>query len=296
MSAPSPITVVTVNYNAGNGLRTLVTELMAEPQVDCITVVDNASHDGSLDFLSRISDPRVTLVQNPSNMGFAIACNQGAAMATTDYLLFINPDCHIHDDALASLLHCLELSLDTGMAGPLILNSDGSEQRGCRRYLPNPRRALMRVLGLGRPGADGHVAGFDLTDTPLPTQPVEMEAISGACMLIRREVFQRLNGWDEGYFLHCEDLDLCMRLKLAGSRILFVPRAVVSHTGGVSSRGRNVFVLWHMHRGMWRYFSKFEYAASPFWLTFLVWSGIWSRFLTLLPGACFASVRADGKG
>lgn len=295
MNASAPITAVTVNYNAGEGLRALVTALAAEPQVGRIAVVDNASRDGSLGFLTGNSDPRVTLVQNPRNLGFAAACNQGAALATTDYLLFINPDCRIHGSALASLLHCLESNLDAGMAGPLILNTDGSEQRGCRRYLPDPQRALMRVLGLGKPDAYGRVAGVDLTGAPLPSGPAEVEAISGACMLVRRGIFEKIGGWDEGYFLHCEDLDLCMRLRRAGFRTLFVPDALVTHVQGVSSRGLKVFVLWHKHRGMWRYFSKFQRSMSSAWLIALVWFGIWARFLVLLPGAWLASMGARSE-
>lgn len=290
--AGSPVSAIIVNYNAGQGLADCVVALLAQPQVAGIWVVDNASSDGSPDFL-RVQgyDARVHLLVNAENRGFAAACNQGAALAESEHLLFINPDCRIGEGALAKLLTCLKAHPDTGMAGPLILNSDGSEQRGCRRYLPNPRRALMRVLGADQPDADGRVAGFDLTGTPLPPGPALVEAISGACMLVRRELFERVGGWDEGYFLHCEDLDLCMRLNLAGSRIMFVPDAVVSHAQGVSSRGRQVFVLWHKHRGMWRYFSKFQRTANPFWLTGLVAFGIAGRFLLLSPGALLSRLK-----
>lgn len=256
-----------------------------------IVVVDNASSDGSQAFLEgQTRDPRVQFIKNDMNRGFAAACNQGAALADTPYLLFINPDCRIESGASMRLLALMQARPDVGMAGPLILNADGSEQRGCRRYLPNPRRALMRVLGLDAPDAHGQVAGFDLTGTPLPSRPADVEAISGACMLVRREVLTRLGGWDEGYFLHCEDLDICMRFGRGNQKIVFVPDATVTHVQGVSSRGRNVFVLWHKHRGMWRYFAKFQRAASPAWLTALVWAGIWSRFLLLLPRAWVTSM------
>lgn len=293
MGQASVVTAVTVNYNAGKTLRELVGSLAAEADFASIIVVDNASSDGSQGFLgAQVGDPRVLLIQNSENRGFAAACNQGAALADTPYILFINPDCRIEREALERLISSMEARADAGMAGPLILNADGSEQRGCRRYLPDPRRALMRILHLDRPGADGRVAGFDLTGTPLPPAPIEVEAISGACMLVRRKVFTRVGGWDEGYFLHCEDLDICMRFARAGSKVVFVPEAVVTHLQGVSSRGRNVFVLWHKHRGMWRYFNKFQRTASPPWFTALVWTGIWSHFLLLLPRAWFASVFA----
>ncbi|MFI4967624.1 MAG: glycosyltransferase family 2 protein [Gammaproteobacteria bacterium] len=286
------VSAVVVNYNAGTILGDLIRSLIAQDLITHVVVVDNASSDGSLQRLeNEVRDPRLRLVRNADNRGFAAACNQGAALVDSHYLLFINPDCRMDTGALSQLLAVLRDDPCAGMAGPLILNADGSEQRGCRRYLPDPRRALMRVLGFGKPDAQGKVAGFDLTGTPLPSGPTEVEAISGACMLLKREVYAKLGGWDEGYFLHCEDLDLCMRLRSVGMRTLFVPDARVTHVQGVSSRGRKVFVLWHKHRGMWRYFTKFQRAASPVWLTALVWFGIWSRFLMLLPDAWLASLR-----
>jgi GT2 family glycosyltransferase len=254
-------------------------------------VVDNASRDASLGFPA-LSDSRVTLIRNHENRGFGAACNQGAAVAEGEYLLFINPDCRLPAGALTRLTASLDARPDAAMLGPLVLNVDGSEQRGCRRRLPDPRNALMRVLHLHGPDAGGRVAGFDLTGTPLPPGPEPVEAISGACMLVRRGVFEELGGWDPGYFLHCEDLDLCMRLKRAGKAVLFVPDVSVIHVQGVSSRGRPLFVLWHKHRGMWRYFNKFQRGSSPPWLTALVALGIGARFLLLAPGALLSRLRS----
>lgn len=285
------VSAVIVNYNAGAILCDLVAALLTMPEVARVVVVDNASADGSAEHLAgTIRDPRFELLRNDANRGFAAGCNQGAARANSSCLLFINPDCRFEAGALMRLLAALQARPDAGMAGPLLLGPDGREQRGCRRYLPDPRRALLRVLGLGGPGADGRVGGFDLAGTPLPAAAAEVEAISGACMLVKRDVYARVGGWDEGYFLHCEDLDLCMRFALHGAKVLFVPDAVVDHVQGVSSRGRNVFVSWHKHRGMWRYYGKFQRPRSPAWLTALVWVGIWSRFLLLLPGAWLASL------
>ena len=289
------ITAVIVNYNAGETLGAVVGSLTAEREVARVIVVDNASSDGSLERLAGAASAHVELIRNTSNLGFAAGCNRGAAVADTPYLLFINPDCRVETGALPRLLTVLQSRNDAAMAGPLILGSDGREQRGCRRYLPDPRRGLMRVLGLGGPGANGWVGGFDLTGTPLPEAPAAVEAISGACMLVKRDAYVQVGGWDEGYFLHCEDLDLCMRFGLQGLRVLFVPDAIVHHTQGVSSRGRSVFVSWHKHRGMWRYFTKFQRRTSPIWLAALVWLGIWSRFLLLLPRAWSASLGGSGQ-
>ena len=289
MSAAA-VTAVTVNYNAGPLLRGLVDSLAGQAGLVRTVVVDNASTDGSLAFLDA-PHPGVSVVRNPANRGFGAACNQGAAAASGRYLLFINPDCRMPAGALARLTAVLEAHPQVGMVGPLVLNSDGSEQRGCRRYLPDPRRALMRVLGLHKPDAQGRVAGFDLTGTPLPDAPVPVEAVSGACLLIRADLFEKLGGWDAGYFLHCEDFDLCMRVQRAGAQVLFVPDVSVSHVQGASSRGRPVFVLWHKHRGMWRYYRKFLRASNPAWLTALVYIGIHARFLLLAPGAWISRLR-----
>lgn len=286
------VTAITVNYNAGPLLRGLVESLAGQTGLVRTVVVDNASRDGSLAFLEHATHPAVSVMRNAANRGFSAACNQGAAVAETPYLLFINPDCRPAPGALARLVDVMDHHPDVAMAGPLVLNVDGSEQRGCRRFLPNPRRAMMRVLHLHQPDKQGKVAGFDLTGTPLPDRPIPVEAISGACMLIRRDAFRQLGGWDEGYFLHCEDLDLCMRLKRAGRQVLFVPDAVVSHVQGASSRRRPVFVLWHKHRGMWRYYSKFLKAGYPAWFTALVWVGVWSRAVLLTPGAMLSRLRS----
>ena len=283
--AGQSVTAVTVNYNGGPVLRGLIDSLEGQPELARVVVVDNASRDDSLAGIAPERDPRLTLIRNDSNRGFSAACNQGAARAEGRYLLFVNPDCRVPRGALRRLVDVLDARADVGMVGPLVLNSDGSEQRGCRRYLPDAKRALMRTLGLHKPDRHGKVAGFDLTGTPLPDQPTAVEAISGACLLIRRELFERLQGWDEKYFLHCEDLDLCMRVKLAGSTVLFVPDVTVSHAQGASSKRRPLFVLWHKHRGMLRYYLKYHRHSSPFWLTALVVPGIAARFLMLAPGA-----------
>ena len=284
------VTAVVVNYNTGEHLHALVNLLAADPEVAKIVVVDNCSTDSSLNFLVVRPNLRLRLIRNDRNRGFGAACNQGAAQAETPYLLFINPDCVFPSGVLARLTVLLDARPEVAMLGPLILNGDGSEQRGCRRYLPNPRRALMRVLRLDHPDSQCRVSGFDLAGTPLPSVPTEVEAISGACMLVRRDALIKAGLWDEGYFLHCEDLDLCMRFKQVGRKILFVPDVAVIHHKGQSSQRRPVFVLWHKHRGMWRFYNKFYRASYPMPFNTLVLCGIWARFSILAIPAGFSAL------
>jgi GT2 family glycosyltransferase len=163
------------------------------------------------------------------------------------------------------------------MAGCLLCNPDGSEQRGGRRRLPTLSTAFERVLKFNRL-FPGRQSGFDLAGTPLPAEPVEVEAISGAFMFVRKAGLDAVGAMDEGYFLHCEDLDWCMRFKLAGWKILFVPDVRVTHAQGSSSRNTPVAVEYHKHRGMLRYYRKFHRSTYPLVLFWLVTLAVWSRF------------------
>jgi len=119
---------------------------------------------------------------------------------------------------------------------------------------------------------------FHLHKQPLPDSPIEVEAISGACMLVKRDVMEDVGLWDEGYFLHCEDLDWCMRFRQKGWKILFVPDARIIHVQRVSSQSSPVFVEWHKHKGMVRFYRKFFHHQYPGALMWLVTVGVWLRF------------------
>ena len=273
--------VVIVNYNAGALLSDCVASIFAEG-VDRIIVVDNASADGSLDALERIDQakPLLTVIRNQANLGFAKACNIGAEASSAGRILFLNPDCVLSIGALAKMISTVESSPRIGMVGGFLSNPDGSEQPGGRRVFPTPKRAFMRAFGLSRlakffPEA---FSDFLLHKETLPTVPVVVEAISGACMLVKRAVVDQVGVWDEAYFLHCEDLDWCMRMRLAGWNILFVPSAKITHALGVCSKSRPFFVEWHKHRGMVRFYRKFfrhQYPGVVMWLVIL---GVWFRF------------------
>lgn len=273
------ISTIIVNYNAGSLLRSCVASLLACPQAIEIIIVDNASSDGSLNGLDEI--PQVILVRNSANLGFAAACNIGIKASTAPYLLFLNPDCDLDGDALAPLLTDLQRNDQVGMVGGLLLNWDGTEQAGGRRAVPTPWRSFVRAFGLHRL-ADrwpNIFYDFHLHKQPLPAESLEVEAISGACMLVKRKALDDVGLWDEGYFLHCEDLDWCMRFRQKGWKILFVPAARINHALGACSRSRRVFVEWHKHKGMLRFYRKFFSQEYPGVMMWLVTAGVWLRFV-----------------
>ncbi len=272
------ISAIIVNYNAGELLRGCVDSLLNCLLEIEIIVVDNASTDGSLDALAGL--PNVHILKNMTNVGFATACNIGVRVASAPFLLFLNPDCFFKPGPLISLLDAMRADEHVGMAGGLLVNLDGTEQAGGRRAVPTPWRSFVRAFGLARFSNRWPRLFFDfhLHQQPLPDHAIGVEAISGACMMVKREALQDVGEWDEGYFLHCEDLDWCMRFRQKGWKILFVPSAQITHVLGVSSRSRPIFVEWHKHRGMIRFYRKFFRHQYPGLLMGLVAVGVWLRF------------------
>ncbi len=281
MSA-APLSAVIVNYNGGALLERCVLAVMASdyPAIERIIISDNASADDSLRAIRSLAktDARVRVIENGANIGFAAANNRALPCVAGDYLLFVNPDCVIEAGTLSRMAAVMDANPDAGMAGCLVLNTDGSEQRGCRRNLPTPWSALARVFKFNLL-FPGRATGFDLTGMPLPAAPAEVEAISGAFMFVRKSALDAVGPMDEAYFLHCEDLDWCMRFRQAGWKILFVPDARATHVGGASSQTAPVAVEFHKHRGMLRYYRKFHGARYPLALLWLVTVGVWLRFI-----------------
>lgn len=272
--------VVIVNYNAGAWLVRAVRSVIGDAA--SVIVVDNGSADDSLARLEQSfgQDARLRIIRAGRNLGFSAGCNRGLAESASPLVLFLNPDCRMLPGSLARLKAVLDSEPGAGMVGGFLANPDGSEQLGGRREIPLPGKAFVRAFRLDRlwPG----LASFELQTAPLPGAPVPVEAISGALMLVRRSVLDEIGGWDEGYFLHCEDLDLCMRIRQRGWRILFVPDAPVVHEKGACSRARPVFVEWHKHLGMMRFYRKFFRARYPGLLLWMVYGGVCLRFLAVI--------------
>lgn len=274
------IGAIIVNYNAGEYLSECVDKIL--PQVDQVVIVDNCSSDNSQNLLgnSLASGLPVSVICNDANLGFSAACNIGIQKAVDlPYLLFLNPDCLLEGDAVKALLEPLRLDAKIGMTGGLLLNPDGTEQAGGRRAVPTPWRSFVRAFGLTRFANRWPrlFEDFHLHEQPLPDRPIEVEAISGACMLVRREALEEVGLWDEGYFLHCEDLDLCMRFRQKGWKVMFAPAARMTHIHGASSKDRKLFVEWHKHKGMLRFYRKFFRHQYPGVLMWLVTFGVWLR-------------------
>ena len=281
------VSVIIVSADSGAGLRECAARALASSVPLEIILVDNASSDGVPQAIARenATDSRVRVVFNDANLGFGPAINRGAKLANADALLILNPDCLLESDTVAKLLDVQCEHPNAGVIGAVVCDVNGEPDPASRRRDPLLRRSLMTLSGLAhREARDPKYAGINVPG-PMPEGAIEVENVSGALMLIPRHVFERLGGFDEDYFLHCEDLDLCRRARDAGYKVLLAGGVRVHHGKGGSSRHRPVFVSWHKHRGMWRWFRKFDPAARGLFTRALVWFGVWLHFALTAPSA-----------
>ncbi|WP_239947922.1 glycosyltransferase [Dyella terrae] len=273
-----PVSVIVVAADSGPSLRDCVRRVLACDVPLEMILVDNASSDGIPQAIARAhqNDARLRVIYNHANLGFGPAMNRGAAQSHGKSLLILNPDCLIDNDILQRLLGMLAANPRAGVIGAVVCDEDGTPDPASRRRDPLMRRALNTLFKRAGEGIN--------IDGPIPHELIEAEAVSGALMLMPHRVFDYLAGFDEDYFLHCEDLDLCRRVRDAGYRVLLAGDVRVLHGKGTSSRHRPVFVSRHKHRGMWRWFRKFDPDARKPVVAATVWLGIWSHFLLQIPG------------
>ncbi len=252
------IAAIIVTYESGNVLTDCLESLRGK--TDAIIVVDNNSTDST----SRLAkDGGADVIQLATNVGFGVANNLGARQAKTDWLLFINPDARLMDDAINRLLDAAQLYPDAGLFGPRIIDSDGKVFFQARSllssYLHNPKGIL-------------HPPSGDCC-TPF---------ISGACILVRRDFFLQIGGFDPKIFLFYEDDDLCRRVSDLGKAIIFVDEAVVHHQRGQSTRSslRNVFLI-RAHMAWSRGYVSEKYGIRFDYLGTLIVSGLKWAFAAL---------------
>jgi GT2 family glycosyltransferase len=273
--------VIIVNFNAGAYLAAAVKSVLDQEVPVEIIVVDNMSTDSSLQMLQEsVSDSRLSIVPQKRNFGFAHACNVGLAKAQGTTFLLLNPDCRIAPGALLRLLEVLHSDDTIGMVGPLLVNPDGTEQRGGRREIPNPWQIFCMTLQFHRMMPNHpRFRSINMHSLPLPEKPQHVQAISGACMLVKRSVVRYVGTLDTDYFMHFEDLDWCLRFTQANYGIVFVPDAVVEHTQGVCSQGRIRRVAYHKHRSMLIFLNKHFTQFYPTLFMALVSCAVTFRFL-----------------
>ncbi|MFK3846323.1 MULTISPECIES: glycosyltransferase family 2 protein [Stenotrophomonas] len=268
------IVAVVVTYQSSTTIEDCLQRLRDARGIAEIRVVDNGSTDDTVDILQRHAshDPRVRFIANPDNPGFAAANNQGAGDSSSPWLAFINPDVMVEAETLALLCERAQ-ALGDCLLGVEQVDENGRADDAVRRRDPD-FLAMLRSPGSGSKLAIARDPSVAMQRVP---------AISGAVMLMPRVLFERIGGWDAGYRLHAEDLDLCRRVREAGGVVAIANDLQVLHVRGVSSRSRPFFVEWHKHRGLWRYFQRFEARQRSLPVRVAVWGAIWAHAVLQVP-------------
>jgi len=251
------VSVIMVVYMTGEALSESVQCVLRDPLVDELVIVDNGSRACEAQALARLAerDSRVVLLDGHGNIGFARGANLGARRARGDLLVFLNPDAFLQGGCVAELVREIEGRPVPCIVGGRVLNADRTEQRGARRGEITLTSALLSLSGLARrvPGWGRFEVHWE--GEAVPSRATPAPTISGACFCMRREDFEAVQGFDEGYFLHVEDVDLCWRVRRQGGSVLFHPKAEVIHLGHTSQTSP-IRVEFYKGVGLARYFRK----------------------------------------
>lgn len=235
------LSIIIVNYNVKEFLLNLLDSLYKSiPGYESeIIVVDNASDDGSVEAVqSRF--PKVNLIDNEINVGFGAANNQGLEIAKGKYIVLINPDTIVKEDTFTKLIEFLKTTPDAGMVGCKVLNPDGTLQLPCRRSFPGPWTSFTKITGLSTLFPKSKLfAKYNLTYLD-ENETYEVDAISGSFMMMRKEVYEKTNGFDPQFFMYGEDLDLCYRTQKEGYNVYYVHTTEIIHYKGESTKRSNI--------------------------------------------------------
>jgi N-acetylglucosaminyl-diphospho-decaprenol L-rhamnosyltransferase len=265
-----------VTYESGRLLLECVRSLVADTSAGRpeIIVVDNGSDDGSVDDL-RAELPEITVISPGRNLGYAGAANRGIAATRSPVVAVCNPDLRILAGTGAAMLGRLDGEADLGAVGPMVLEPDGTRYPSARR-VPTVRDAVGHgLLGAVRPGNRFTRRYRELDEDAARARDVDW--VSGAAIWLRRRALDAVGGWDDGYFMYVEDVDLCWRLRGAGWRVAYEPAGRVVHVQGASTARHPYRMIVAHHRSLLRFAAK-------------RWRG-W-RSVLLVPAGCFLGLRA----
>ncbi|MBL7480011.1 glycosyltransferase family 2 protein [Legionella bononiensis] len=278
------VTVVIVNYNAGEMLVRCIEQILAGTILPQIIISDNASTDCSLDMVEQRFSKCTNLLihKNKKNSGFSAANNAVFADIKTPFILYLNPDCFIEKDTIQHLLDTMNEYPNAGIVGCLVTNMNGTEQVGCRGLTPTPARVLNQMLRLYKVFPNNpKYKGYLLSNEEIPKHPIQVELISGSCMFVRKEALTVVGLLDDNYFLYCEDYDWFYRFIQSKWDIIFTPSTKVAHIKSFSTKQIPLKILVYKAKGMWRYYNKFFKKNESMFTCVMVRTGIILRLVLL---------------
>jgi GT2 family glycosyltransferase len=277
----SKISICMVSLNCWNVIKPCLESLQSsQPLIDYeVIIVDNASSDGTPEQIDK-HFPSYRLIKNKKNVGFTRATNQCVALSSGEYILWLNTDTILKPDSLHKLWQFLERNPKAGIAGPKVLNSDGTFQYQCRRGMPTPSAAMFYILRFHHWWPNNVKIGRYLLTYMSTDSPAQVDAISGCCLMAKHRVWEDIGPLDENIFGFGEDIDWCVRARKAGWEVWYYPESVIVHLKGLGGgHSKPYHKIWGIHQAMWVFYRKHLLHQYPFFIAWLVWIGVWSSFI-----------------
>jgi GT2 family glycosyltransferase len=273
------LSIITVNYKMKDLIEACYKSIQsAAPALQYeIILVDNNSEDGSAEYFQK-HWPDVTVIANTDNAGFARACNQGAAVARGDMLLFLNPDTEAPHGAMEAMVDFLRNTPDAGVCGPETRNIDGSIEPSVYR-LPTLKRTAVDCLGMNK-----IFAGYEVRDyEPLTGRP-RVEVICGACFMIKKDLFHKLGGFDEALWMYGEDVELCYRVLRAGFHCHYLDDVQIIHKRGERHLQEDAFhdmerIAYSHYKWIFYYYEKHCSVLARSVLRSLLWTSVYPKLV-----------------
>lgn len=274
------VSIVIINFNTKKLITDCIDSVIKNTKCNFnIIVADNSTRTEE----KYISNNSLVKVINIQNNGFGNACNEGMKAADGDFYLMLNSDTIVHEGAIDRCLEYISSHDDVGAIGCKTLLKDGSLDHNCKRGLPTPSASLYYFLGLDKKHPDSpkyaryHATYLD--ENKINT----VEVLSGSFMMLRTSLIKKIGGFDEDYFMYCEDVDLCCRIAKNGYKLIYLPTASITHLKGQSGlNSKNRKVIYHFHRSMILFYKKNLEKDYNLFVTFAVYTGIYLKMLISL--------------
>ncbi|MEP1229922.1 MAG: glycosyltransferase family 2 protein [Litorimonas sp.] len=267
LASNETISVVMVSYKTGAVLIEAVNAVLQDEDIFELIIVDNGNSKEARAQLAQYvqAHGQVRILQGHGNVGFARGCNYGAKQSLGNYILFLNPDAVLTKGSARKAANGANALNRPWIIGGLLHDIHGKEQRGARRGELTPLSAFTGFTGLSR---FAMFKSIHREAEPMPSEAVPMKTISGACLMIDRPSFEKIGGFDEAYFLHVEDIDICRRVRQLGGDVIFSPHMSALHYGSTSKVHRGKVEI-EKFKGFIYYFWNYKPGVIPKFLTAL---------------------------
>lgn len=277
------LSIIIVNYNTKKlTIQTIQSLIDTINNMEYeIIVSDNNSTDGSVEeLISKF--PQVKIIRNKDNYGFSKANNIAIRQSKGDYILLLNSDTLVMDNCIEKCLNEIKNDKEIGALGCKVLLSNGTLDHACKRGFPTPQASLFYILKLDKLFTDNKKLG-QYTMGYLSEEKInEVDSLTGAFMMLGREVIDKVGLLDEEFFMYGEDIDWCYRIKKAGWRIVYYPEAQILHYKGGSSKKKRIKTIYEFHRAMLLFYNKHYLHEYNIIVTFLVYIGVGIKFILSL--------------